>query len=124
MTKKLIFIYNADSGLFNTVTDIAHKIFSPETYSCNLCALTHDYFTVRDEWKTFIAGLGVECEFLHRDQMPQRFPALEIALPAVLHLNGGAPRLCLSAEAINRCTDLATLKQAITASCLGSASPA
>ena len=49
MAGKLIFIYNADSGLFNTVTDIAHKIFSPETYSCNLCALTHDYFTVRDE---------------------------------------------------------------------------
>jgi hypothetical protein len=120
MAGKLIFIYNADSGLFNTVTDIAHKIFSPETYSCNLCALTHDYFTVRDEWKAFIAGLGVECEFLHRDELQQHFPDLQIALPALLRQDEGTPRLCLSAEAINRCSDLASLKQAITESCLGS----
>lgn len=118
MADKLIFIYNADSGLFNTVTDIAHKIFSPQTYSCNLCALTHDYFTVRDEWKAFIAGLGVECEFLHRDEMQQRFPDLDIALPALLRQGKGAPRLCLSAEAINRCTDMASLKKAIIESCL------
>jgi len=118
MADKLIFIYNADSGLFNTVTDIAHKIFSPQTYSCNLCALTHDYFNVRDEWKAFIAGLGVECEFLHRDEMQQRFPTLDIALPALLREADGATQLCLSAEAINRCGDLAALKSAITDSCL------
>lgn len=118
MLGKLIFIYNADSGLFNTVTDIAHKIFSPQTYSCSLCALTHDYFTVRDEWKEFIAGLGVECEFLHRDEMVKRYPDLNIALPALLRQVEGTPQLCLSAEAINRCTDLESLKKAIIASCL------
>lgn len=120
MADKLIFIYNADSGLFNTVTDIAHKIFSPQTYSCNLCALTHDYFNVRDEWKEFIAGLGVECEFLHRDEMEKHYPDLDIELPALLRqgAGAGAPQLCLSAEAINRCTDLDSLKKAITESCL------
>lgn len=116
---KLIFIYNADSGLFNTVTDIAHKIFSHHTYSCKLCALTHGYFTMRDEWKVFISGLGIECEFLHRDEMQQSFPNMEVALPALLRQDEGAPYLCLSAEAINRCTDLASLKQAIIKSCLG-----
>lgn len=29
MRPTLIFVYNADSGLFNTVTDIAHKVLSP-----------------------------------------------------------------------------------------------
>ena len=114
MQGKLIFIYNADSGLFNTVTDIAHKIFSPQTYSCNLCSLTHDYFTVRNEWKSFIANLGVECEFLHRDDFKQRLPGKEIAFPAILWEERGIISLCLSAEAINRCKDLASLEQAIT----------
>ncbi len=119
MAGKLIFIYNADSGLLNTVFDIAHKIFSPRTYSCNLCALTHGYFTVRDEWMRFITGLDVECEFLHRDDALRRFSDLEIVTPAILHEESGTTRLCLSAEAIHRCTDLASLKLAIIESCLG-----
>ena len=35
----LVFVYNADSGVFNALADAAHKIFSPRTYACNLCAL-------------------------------------------------------------------------------------
>jgi len=31
MSKQLVFVYNADSGMFNTLTDIAHKVFSPKT---------------------------------------------------------------------------------------------
>ena len=63
----LVFVYNADSGLFNTLTDIAHKIFSPDTYSCNLCMITHDNLSMRSEWKDFIEKLDIELEFLHRD---------------------------------------------------------
>lgn len=118
MASTLIFVYNADSGLFNTVTDIAHKIFSPQTYACNLCALTHDYFNVRDEWKAFIAGLGTECEFLHRDQLGERYPGLDIALPAVLRAEGGSARVCLPAETINQCQDMDCLQQAIRSQCL------
>lgn len=122
MSGKLIFVYNADSGLFNTVTDIAHKIFSPHTYACNLCTLTHDTFRVRDEWTAFIAGLGVECEFLHRDELQRRFPGLQNELPALFYqgvATAETPHLCLGAAAINRCVDLAALKSAITQSCLG-----
>jgi hypothetical protein len=43
-TKSLLFVYNADSGVFNLVTDIAHKIFSPQTYACQLCCITHGNF--------------------------------------------------------------------------------
>ena len=38
---ELLFVYNADTGLFNTVADAAHKILSPSTYSCNLCKVTY-----------------------------------------------------------------------------------
>ncbi len=48
----LVFVYNADSGLFNTVTGMAHKIFSPGTYECNLCALTYSTFGMREGRRT------------------------------------------------------------------------
>ncbi len=117
MADKLIFVYNADSGALNTVVDIAHKIISPRTYPCKLCGLTHGYFRMREEWAEFIAGLGVECEFLHRDDLQRRLPGLQVALPAILHEKTGVTRLCLSAEVINRCSDLVALKQAITEAC-------
>ena len=44
--KELIFIYNAKSGLVNELLDFAHKIISPETYNCNLCAITYGTFAM------------------------------------------------------------------------------
>ena len=43
--KELIFIYNAKSGLVNEMIDVAHKIVSPRTYDCNLCAMSYGTFT-------------------------------------------------------------------------------
>jgi hypothetical protein len=48
---QLIFVYNADSGGLNTLFDIAHKVVSPETYSCSLCMLTHGVLSERTAWK-------------------------------------------------------------------------
>ena len=47
--KKLIFIYNAKSGLVNEMIDFAHKIVSPETYECNLCAISYNTFTKKKD---------------------------------------------------------------------------
>lgn len=79
----LLFVYNADSGLFSTLADIAHKVFSPETYACNLCALTHAPLGMRKEWKTFLDGLGLPLEFLHRDEFQQHYGLKDVALPAI-----------------------------------------
>lgn len=73
ITPTLLFVYNADSGLFNTLADIAHKIFSPKTYACNLCALTHSPIGMRSDWKTFLADLRQPLEFLHRDEFQHQF---------------------------------------------------
>ena len=40
----LLFVYNAKSGIANVLVDISHKLLSPETYSCNLCVITHNTF--------------------------------------------------------------------------------
>ena len=115
---QLIFVYNADSGLFNTVTDIAHKIFSPQTYSCGLCALTHSYFSMRDEWKSFIESLGVDCQFVHRDEFIKEYDEPECAWPAILINQAGQLSVCLEAEDINTCNDLDELKAIIQKQCI------
>ena len=80
---KLVFVYNADSGMFNTMADIAHKMLSPKTYNCNLCMLTHGYFSTRKDWLDFLQTLNIEMEFLHRDELVKHHPDSSDALPAV-----------------------------------------
>ena len=113
----LLFVYNADSGLFNTMADIGHKIFSPSTYECALCALTHGYFSERRQWRDFVEGLDCSCEFLHRDQFLARHPGFRSAFPVVLRAHDGKLQPCLDAAAIAPCKDLAALQAAIRHDC-------
>ncbi len=41
---ELIFVYNADAGLFSLVSDFAHKIISSENYACKKEFLHKDEF--------------------------------------------------------------------------------
>ena len=118
MTKQLVFVYNADSGMFNTLTDIAHKVFSPQTYECNLCAISHSYLSERGEWKEFIQELGVECEFLHRDEFLKKYTSNEENFPVIFKLADKELKLCLSAEKINACKSMDDLKEAINTNCI------
>lgn len=113
MSRKLIFVYNADAGVFNTLTDIAHKIFSPDTYQCHLCELTHGYFAVREEWTEFVAQLEVELEFLHRDEFIQSSGVRNPDLPAIYQQGPEQPELFIGREQLNQLQSLADLKQAI-----------
>ncbi|MDQ1522333.1 MAG: hypothetical protein QOE47_257 [Pyrinomonadaceae bacterium] len=111
----LVFVYNAESGLFNTLGDVAHKIFSPETYACNLCALTHTTFGMRREWKEFLESLDARPEFLHADELQSRYGVAGLALPAIFRRGrGDALEEFVPAAAINSCRTLDELKRAIT----------
>lgn len=107
---RLLFVYNADGGLFNTMTDIAHKILSPNTYSCNLCALTHGYFSAKDAWLQFLENTPVKCEFLHRDEFLQEHADMKVPLPAIFVREDQGMSLLIGAEDINACTDLEDLQ--------------
>jgi hypothetical protein len=115
MKPTVIFVYNADSGLFNTLSDVAHKIFSPQTYSCNLCALTHSNFGMRGEWKEFVRGLGRPVEFLHADELRGRYGVEGLALPVVLRKEAEGLKVVADAEAINGCRSIGELKELIVA---------
>lgn len=113
---QLLFVYNADSGLFNTLTDIAHKIFSPDTYSCALCEISHGHFHMRAEWKDFIDSLVMPTEFLHRDEARAKY-RIQQPLPAIFINDGGNLTQCLSAEQISQCRTIDDLKQAVLGVC-------
>ena len=113
MNRTLIFVYNAQSGLFNAVTDMAHKIFSPATYSCNLCALTHSNIGMRKEWKQFVENLGRPVEFLHADELKEKYGVTGVSLPAIFKKEDGGVREWIGAEAINGCRTVSELEQLI-----------
>ncbi len=109
----LVFVYNADSGVFNTLADAAHKIFSPQTYACNLCALTHTAIGMRREWKRFLDGLDSPLEFLHADELKARYGVDGVPLPAVFKRDGERLEVLVGADSINACRTLDDLKRLI-----------
>jgi hypothetical protein len=110
----IVFVYNADGGIFNTVSDIAHKIFSPETYSCNLCAITYGNFGIRADWKEYIESLDADLEFLHRDELSEKYGITDSTLPAVLLKNGDSLETWISADEIKQCSCVEDLKLIIS----------
>jgi hypothetical protein len=113
MKSTLVFVYNADGGLFNGLAGLAHKIFSPQTHACNLCALTYSHFGMKKEWKEFLGSLAVALEFLHRDELKERHGIEAVPLPMAFEMAGSELRVLLDAEAINSCKRIDDLKQLI-----------
>jgi len=115
---KLVFVYNADSGVFNTLTDIAHKLLSPSTYECNLCNLTHGYFTAREGWTTFLRDLDANIEFLHRDEYINRYPDADVDLPAIFVNSNDELKLWIDRQVINKMSSAEELMDMIRAALL------
>lgn len=110
---RLIFVYNADSGLFNTVTDIAHKLLSPKTYECNLCSITHNIFSIKENWVKFLEELDAECEFLHKDEFLKKYPDKMVAFPVIFKMQNDQPVLWIDADSINEMKSVDDLKSLI-----------
>jgi hypothetical protein len=111
----LTFVYNADAGWFNMVSDIAHKIFSPATYPCSLCDLTYGVFKIRPEWDEFVQQSPVPFVFLHRDEFLMQYPDHHsLSLPVVLKvLPDYAPQVLISADELNDLHSISTLKSLV-----------
>lgn len=115
MKPTLVFVYNADSGFFNTLTDIAHKIFAPDSYSCNLCAITYGNFAMRAEWKEYLETLDADLEFIHRDGLTERYGVNNAELPAVFRKTGDTLELWISRDEIDSCSTIDELKSLVDA---------
>ena len=109
----LVFVYSADSGLFNALGDIAHRVFSPHTYPCNLCGLTYSIFGMRREWTQFLLTLYSPYEFLHQDEFEERYGIEGEPLPAIFVNDGEKLSVWITASEIDSCKNLDNLKRMI-----------
>ena len=113
MKEQLIFVYNANSDLFGTVTDFAHKILSPSTYQCRLCALTYGNFSMKQEWKSFVESLPIKTVFLHKDEFEKQYK-IQTALPAVYVATNATIKEMITKHEIDSCKNLEQLKNLVT----------
>ncbi len=114
--QKLLFVYNADSGLGNGLLDAAHKVLSPHTYSCRLCELTYGTFLEKPEWKRFRKKCDVPMEFLHKDEFRKAYaskfmPAL--TFPIVLEITDQEMNIFLGTRELNALEDTEDLVREI-----------
>ncbi|MEO1237919.1 MAG: hypothetical protein AAFX76_14135 [Planctomycetota bacterium] len=110
---KLIFVYNADAGRLHAAFDSLHKLVSPGTYACSLCAVTHHPLGMKQRWRDFVEALPAEVEFLHRDEAVARYDVRDTAWPSVLRETAGRPEVWLDAATLGSADSLEALQQLI-----------
>jgi hypothetical protein len=114
--KKLVFVYNADSGLKNGLLDIAHKIIDPSTYECRLCELTFGTFTEKSLWKKFRKDHKIEMEFLHKDEFLITYASKFMPVytyPVILELTAHELDLFMETKELNAISETQELIDAI-----------
>ena len=106
---KIIFVYNANSGILNGVSDYFKKNFSPKTYPCNLCAVTYNNFGMKREWKDFVFNLDYSIEFLHKNEFDSNYNLKNNKFPSVYLKKNNEIKLFLSSEKLNKIKSLEEL---------------
>lgn len=108
--KPLVLVYNGDEGTMNAIMDSAHKLFSPGTYQCSLCAITYGMTSMRAEWKEYLEALPVETQFYHRQDFYENWPENKDELPAIFELQtDGSLKIVLDRDALQKPTSVSEL---------------
>lgn len=114
---KLIFVYNANLGKINAVLGSFHKIASPETYDCNLCAITFGNFSENKAWKDFRETSEVEMTFYHKDEFLKEYQSKWLPkydFPLILLQENNELRVFLSSEELNKLESAEVLIEEVT----------
>jgi len=100
--RKLILIYDADSGFVNAMADSARKLFGFK--SCSLCNITHGLAGERDAWRDCREEIGLPIEALHRDELSAELEELTAGrLPSVVAETEEGLETLLDPEVLDRC---------------------
>ena len=105
---ELIFIYNAKSGLVNEFLDFSHKIVSPSTYNCNLCAISYGNFLMKKKWSNYISSLPVKSTFTYKDKVSE-YGYDNIELPSIIFQNDSRSEVIISNDKINNLKNIEQL---------------
>ena len=111
---ELVFVYNADSGVFHAFGDYVHKIVTPATYPCKLCAITYGMGGMKNDWKKFVESRELPVKFLHKDEFAEQYPDKKEDFPCAFLKKGDELELFISAGEINRTGDLEDLKALVS----------
>lgn len=87
--ESLLFVYNAKSDYWSKKIDFAHKIISPSTYSCDLCALTHGNFGETEIWKEFRENSKITLTFIYKDEFQKLYPNTKTTFPLIFRKEKG-----------------------------------
>ncbi len=112
--RKLVFIYNANSGLINAVRDYFHKKRSPETYECNLCMQTFSGVSMNKGWKSYIKDLDIPTEFLHKDEFEKKYDVKNAKYPSAYLKNGSSMKIFISVDEMNKVKSLDEMKDLVS----------
>lgn len=106
---RLLIVYNAEAGIAAGIKDSLHKLISPDTYPCSLCALTHGTLRIDPGWKAFLARVPFEVVIYHRSDFRARYPDVTAELPLVAREEGEALTLLIDRAELASLADVDTL---------------
>ena len=100
---RLVIVYNADAGLLASVIDSVHKLISPSTYPCSLCAVTYGPLAMDRRWRAYLTALPMAVTFHHRPDFHAAYRAWSAAaLPLIARDDDGVLTPLLDAAALAR----------------------
>ncbi len=87
-TRRVVFVYNANSDLLEVIRHVLHAALRPSTYPCRLCLLSYGATGMRKGWRRFVRDLETRpetgaVEHLHIDELVRA------------HGDPGDPKPCL-----------------------------
>ncbi len=116
--KALIFVYNASSGVNNSLLDSVQKLLKPESYECKLCELTFGVISENKKWKAFRKQSDMEMIFLHKEEYQKKFKSKFeqlYDLPVVLYQDNYDLSLVIGKEELNQIEEVEILIEKIKA---------
>lgn len=104
--RKLVFVYNANSGTISLVKDFWHKLLKPSTYQCNLCMQTFGTFGMKNDWKKFVNSLNIDVEFLHKNEFKEKYKISDAKYPSTYIKQNGSLDLLISQDEMDNIKNL------------------
>ncbi len=99
--RRLVLVYNADSGALAALADSAKKLF--RLGGCTLCAITHGLAGEKRDWQEFREALGVPIVAFHRDDVPASLrPVVIDSLPCVAAETDDGAEILLGPDVLAR----------------------
>ena len=103
---RLVFVFNAEAGLAHGLLDSIHKIISPSTYPCALCAITHGAVSMRRAWRLWLQRIDLPAQFFHRSDFRRAWPNERLDLPAILLEQNGQLTTLFAADEFSGVDDV------------------